>query len=144
MSKYRSLAVLALLVTALICMPATSRADCGYGLGLSSLNAFGSSGSVYGLGLVPVPPYYAIHPPVYYGHRVFRSYGDSPLARHPAPAPVVQARARMILNPHVLHKIEAKPVAPKKEEKKVAMNSLIIVNPYYHAEDKLVSHDASH
>ena len=33
---------------------------------------FGYSGSLYGLGYVPVPPYYALHPPVYYSHEIRR------------------------------------------------------------------------
>jgi hypothetical protein len=42
--------------------------------------AFGVTGTMYGLGLVPVPPYYALHPPVYYSYPVPRSYGYSPFA----------------------------------------------------------------
>ncbi|MBW3595684.1 MAG: hypothetical protein KY475_00250 [Planctomycetes bacterium] len=42
--------------------------------------AFGASGTMYGLGLVPVPPYFALHPPVYYNCPVPRSYGYSPYA----------------------------------------------------------------
>lgn len=41
---------------------------------------YGYSGSLYGLGYVPVPPYFAIHPPVYYGDRYARPYGVSPFA----------------------------------------------------------------
>ncbi len=42
--------------------------------------AFGVTGTMYGLGLVPTPPYYALHPPVYYSCPVPRSYGYSPFA----------------------------------------------------------------
>jgi len=39
----------------------------------------------YRLGNVPTPPYYAIHPPVYYGKRVGMPYGNSPMTRPPRP-----------------------------------------------------------
>ncbi len=42
--------------------------------------AFGVTGTMYGLGLVPTPPYFALHPPVYYSCPVPRSYGYSPFA----------------------------------------------------------------
>lgn len=41
---------------------------------------YGYSGSLYGLGYVPVPPYFSLHPPVYYGDRYARPYGASPFA----------------------------------------------------------------
>ena len=68
---------------------------------------------------VPTPPYYAVHPPVYYGRRVAVSYGSSPLFRPvwPAGEPVVPVEAapssqaerpavpgKMILNPFVTGK----------------------------------------
>lgn len=39
---------------------------------------------------VPTPPYFAIHPPVYYGLRVGMPYGNSPITR--PPRPVVRER----------------------------------------------------
>jgi hypothetical protein len=45
--------------------------------------AYGVTGTMYGLGLVPVPPYFALHPPVYYSCPVPRSYGYSPYAYPP-------------------------------------------------------------
>ncbi len=45
--------------------------------------AFGVTGTMYGLGLVPTPPYFALHPPVYYSCPVPRSYGYSPYAYPP-------------------------------------------------------------
>lgn len=32
---------------------------------------------------VPTPPYFALHPPVYYGQRYYRPYGASPFASWP-------------------------------------------------------------
>jgi hypothetical protein len=62
---------------------------------------------------VPAPPYYAIHPPVYYGHQITaRHYGASPFAWYPGmqpityvpqPAPVAAAPPEpvMVENPYV-------------------------------------------
>ena len=63
-----------------LCNPATEAGD------VFSVNAglpywgYGFSGSLYGLGRVPVPPYFALHPPVYYGDRYARPFGASPFA----------------------------------------------------------------
>ncbi|MCH2117677.1 MAG: hypothetical protein MK161_08270 [Pirellulales bacterium] len=35
---------------------------------------------LYRIGLIPVPPYFALHPPVYYSYPVPRPYGYSPFA----------------------------------------------------------------
>lgn len=56
----------------------------GYILGGGDYYGFGFRGfggaSPYSLGQIPVPPYFAIHPPVYYSHPVPRPYGYSPFA----------------------------------------------------------------
>jgi hypothetical protein len=94
---------------------------------------FGYSGTLYGLGYIPVPPYFALHPPVYYGQRVYRSYGDSPYAyapRRPAPQP----RRQVVVNPFT----------PKTQEtsqepaEKVAAAKMI-TNPFYHKDEQNVS-----
>ena len=73
----------------------------GYSLGYQ--NSF--------LNRMPAPPYFAVYPPVYYGKRFERPYGDSPYASfpqlrsapnyHPVPkvAPVLSSST--IMNPHV-------------------------------------------
>ncbi len=80
------------------------RADhcCGGGInsGLPYFG-FGYSGSLYGLGYVPVPPYYALHPPVYYSHEVVRRpIGDSPYA-YQSRRPAAEPRRQFSLNPFV-------------------------------------------
>ena len=83
------------------------------------------------------PPYFALHPPVYYSHAVPRTYGHSPFAypgtkETPSPAP----KAAMIENPHV---------QPAKEDVKPKLNlkqitQLEITNPYFKSNaTKLVS-----
>jgi hypothetical protein len=56
---------------------------------------------------VPTPPYFALHPPVYYGKRYQRPYGDSPFASwstlqpNPAYMPTLRPESRpRIVNPY--------------------------------------------
>jgi len=61
---------------------------------------------------LPTPPYFAIYPPVYYGKRFERPYGDSPYAAfpqlqsasnyHPVPKET-PIRSTTVMNPHVDH-----------------------------------------
>ena len=103
--------------------PALRAQDGGYGFGGWSgfggnpgwwnQPAFGVAGSLYGSGYVPVPPYFSIHPPVYYSSRIiYRPMGDSPFAylpRRSLAAPVAYresdamevAEPEMIENPYV-------------------------------------------
>ena len=84
-----------------------------------SAHAQGPYGFQYGYGQgyqnsfrnrLPTPPYFAIYPPVYYGKRYERPYGDSPYAAfpqlqstpdyHPVPKET-PIRTSTVLNPHV-------------------------------------------
>jgi hypothetical protein len=93
---------------------------------------FGLYSSPYSLGQVPVPPYFALHPPVYYSYPVPRSYGYSPFA-YPGttetPTITVPAAA-MIVNPHVSpvkgSVTEGKPA----EDKTAAVTYEVINNPF--------------
>ena len=76
------------------------------GLGLAYLygyRGFASGTRSYG----PPPPYFSMHPPVYYGKRYSRPYGVSPFAAWPqlqanpayAPERAIR-RTQYIVNPH--------------------------------------------
>ena len=62
---------------------------------------------------LPAPPYFAVHPPVYYGQRYARPYGESPYASwpllrsapsyHAVPAEGHFVRPHAIDNPLVMH-----------------------------------------
>ncbi|MBM3998845.1 MAG: hypothetical protein FJ297_04760 [Planctomycetes bacterium] len=60
------------------------------------------------VGNVPTPPYFAVHPPVYYSGVVRRPYGDSPDAyaskrpqvRRSAPRTTAPPAPRLIVNPY--------------------------------------------
>jgi hypothetical protein len=125
-----------LLLTA---MAPQAKADCGDGLGLAYLFGFQNFNQVgqrsYNNN---TPPYFALHPPVYYGQRYSRPYGVSPFAAWPqlqpnaAYAPQMHVdRSQTISNPHAVPVegvsapgvVVAEPVQP-----------LIIENPYYTGE----------
>src|SRR5688500_14252264 len=93
---------------------------------------------------VPTPPYFSLHPPVYYSHAVPRTYGYSPFA-YPGcvmtPEVEVAAMPETIINPHLLptpkkDSPDAKPEA-KKSSGKVAAQ--IIINPFYQPTEKVVT-----
>lgn len=118
--------------------PAQAQYIGGNGVGYGG---FGQLGSPYALGRIPVPPYFALHPPVYYSQPVARTYGYSPFA-YPGSVrtPDVKAaapQAKVITNPH------ATPVKSEKVEKelnlKLANKQLEILNPFVKPATKMVS-----
>jgi len=108
---------------------------------------FGCGGSLYGLGYIPVPPYYALHPPVYYGQQYYRSYGESPFARTDYSSRPQRIRAQVIINPFVEQPApSAAPPAPPADEAKPAPDQVtagpqVIINPYYQVEPKVASRE---
>jgi hypothetical protein len=75
----------------------------GYGYGYG--NGFGNFFELpYATGRIPTPPYFSIHPPVYYSYPVPRTYGHSPFAypgTHQTPDVVVEPVSQSIDNPYV-------------------------------------------
>ena len=53
------------------------------GLGYAYLFGYGANNASGIRAYVPPPPYFALHPPVYYGQRYTRPYGESPFAAWP-------------------------------------------------------------
>jgi hypothetical protein len=151
MTKFRlTIACLATLLT-LTALPNLAQAGEGFGYG----PGFGHGGfqrrgrlvfgmwgrspsSLYNLGHIPVPPYFALHPPVYYGQRIFRSYGESPFPRSGlqryqleiiAPANIVNPFVKQAVTDEVEKAVTAEPqVASSQSE--------LILNPFYHQSDK--------
>ena len=134
MTKLRLLLASLVVLLAFAAVPSVTKACGGYLGSLSGAHAFGYSGTLYGLGYVPVPPYFALHPPVYYGERYFRAYGGSPFARRSYDVPSRHVRARIVMNPHVM-KVPAvlSPVekAPAKVSDQVTARPKMIINPFY-------------
>ena len=95
--------------------------------------------SLYEMGNIPTPPYFALHPPVYYSRPVARTYGYGPWAYPPRtktpdlPAPTPKV-------------IQNKFVPPRKDLKeatkdKTAAAPLRIINPFVTGDEALA--DAS-
>ncbi len=89
---------------------------------------------------LPAPPYFSVYPPVYYGKRFERPYGDSPYASfpqlrsapnyHPVPKDAPVMSTSTVMNPHAEPsniKIRSAPVAavPARVERIVE-----IINPF--------------
>ncbi len=60
-------------------------ADHGEFSGTFGFSGFGGTSittvfDLYRIGLIPIPPYFALHPPVYYSYPIPRPYGYSPFA----------------------------------------------------------------
>ncbi len=126
--------ILALLVaTALV--TAASRTEAGdYGLhGGLPWFGYGYSGSLYGLGRIPVPPYYALHPPVYYSHPVPRPYGHSPFAWRSHQSQLMAPQPKLTINPHF------KPETEKATENHSRTARITINKHYVSAKQELAS-----
>ena len=78
--------------------------------------------SPYATGRIPTPPYFALHPPVYYSAPVARTYGYSPYAypgsvRTPE---IVAPQSAMIHNPYV---------SPESEQKVSSKDTVVEAKP---------------
>ena len=96
---------------------------------------------------LPTPPYFAIYPPVYYGKRYERPYGDSPYAAfpqlqsapgyHPVPKET-PLRSTTVMNPHAQHAVgsatEPVAVVPPRVGRTIE-----ILNPYALEQDQIAS-----
>ena len=115
----------------------SARADDGFG-GYAGHQfpwfGYGNNGpAAYSLGNIPAPPYFALHPPVYYSHPVPRTYGRSPFACscgcHEMGSRAVAVR--VVENPHI--KVKPNPPAANNADKpvKVAASPQRVANPFY-------------
>jgi len=105
----------------------------GYGFE-SGFFGYRSSSSLYGLGYIPVPPYYALHPPVYYSHPVPYPYGASPFARLPARGFEIDVSPRPIVNPYIPLGTETLPESEAPVETEATASApKLIANPFYTA-----------
>ena len=126
------LIVCAVLAWGCLQMDAQAQALGAYGsYGFAHPGFFGYSGSPYSLGLIPTPPYYSIHPPVYYSHSVPRTYGYSPYA-YPGTVPTPEVvEPEIIDNPHATPAPSEEPAAMLK-----TVRFQMIYNPYVRDELK--------
>lgn len=135
----------ALLVASLV-FTNESQAQNFYGGGFNP--AFGNYGYGYAQSwYVPVPPYYALHPPVYYSHEIVRRpVGDSPYA-YQSRRPAAEPRRQLSMNPFVPDAVngEGSPQAAQANDSTAQVmrnpfygddpaslaDSKLILNPYY-------------
>jgi hypothetical protein len=132
MNRSRTI-VSALAVVMLLSAVATQASAQGFGCrnqDIGQSTGFGVSGSLYGLGYVPVPPYFALHPPVYYSYPVPRTYGYSPYA-YPRTVMTPEYRAPQpldVVNPYV------KPTEEKEAATSASFQTasapLMVINPF--------------
>jgi hypothetical protein len=131
-----------MLLAVAACLAPQARADGFLGVdGDCSMYTWRSASNLYSLGHIPTPPYFALHPPVYYGQRYFRSYGESPYARPARTSRPLIVEVQLIRNPYVAEAALI-PAAPKaeiketKQEDQVAtrVQPQLIINPYYDGE----------
>ena len=87
--------------------------------------------SPYAMGQIPVPPYFSIHPPVYYSAPVPRSYGYSPYAYPGTMETPAIVMPEVIENPHVEQKLEPAATTGMK-----VVQFQVINNPFVRAELK--------
>ncbi|MFC1758190.1 hypothetical protein ACFL2H_05415 [Planctomycetota bacterium] len=84
--------------------------------------------SPYASSRIPTPPYFSIHPPVYYSVPVPRTYGHSPYA-YPGTSrtpDVEMAKTATIINPYATKKASK----TKSTNNKTASKSRMIINPF--------------
>lgn len=117
------------------------------GLAMAYMFGYGGYGGARMQSYVPAPPYFALHPPVYYGQRYTRPYGVSPFAAWPqlqpnaayAPQQHVQ-RAAVLDNPYcgseVIGVLEA---SAKTTIQAAPTEPLVIDNPYFQPEARFTS-----
>ena len=101
---------------------------------------YGNNGpAAYALGNIPAPPYFALHPPVYYSNPTPRTYGRSPFACscdiHGAGHSV--ATHRVHVNPYIQVRPATPPAPAEKAEKPVKVAVTRIANPFYETELKV-------
>ena len=145
----KSLAPMAVVAIAVIMLAAPSQVQaqcangtCGGGFGgVYGNGVFGGFSSPYATDRIPTPPYFALHPPVYYSVPVPRTYGYSPIAyggnvRTPDIAPAANAPLS-IVNPYVTQPAKAEVKAEKKpaDGDTAIAKPLMIVNPFVKQKD---------
>jgi hypothetical protein len=128
-------------LTLLAPLGATAQAQDPSGLGYGYLYGYGAINTPAISSFVPAPPYFALHPPVYYGKRYTRPYGDSPFASWPQlqaaqgyrPRPAAAHAPQVHLQAPVcpLQGAYSSPVVQQVR----SAEPLVIENPYYKADE---------
>ena len=112
---------------------------CGYGaFDYGQYGVFNGlwGGNPYAFGRIPTPPYFALHPPVYYSHPVPRPYGFSPFP-YPGWVPTpsyleeeVPAEPAIIDNPHIEGTGIVPPGEVESDDGIASTEPQVILNPF--------------
>ena len=92
------------------------------------------SRSLYSLGRLPLPPYFALHPPVYYGIRYTRPYGVSPFASAPQLQTPRQGYAAQPWQTETPGNPPSRPAplrTPPGKTARTTDRARVIINPYF-------------
>ena len=80
---------------------------------------------------IPTPPYFSLHPPVYYSRPVARTYGYSPYAYPPqtkTPEPAVPAPTPKVIQNHFVPPL--KDATKETPKDRIAVTPVRIINPF--------------
>lgn len=106
----------------------------GFGGGYGYAPIYGNGWWPYTQGYMPLPPYFSVHPPVYYSHPVPRPYGMSPYPYTPRqePAYVIEPQPQEIVNPYVtgLERSGEGAAEPAIDTDRAASYGRMVINPY--------------
>ena len=86
---------------------------------------------LYETGKIPTPPYFSLHPPVYYSRPVARTYGYSPYAYPPqtkTPEPAVPAPTPKVIQNHFVPPL--KDATKETPKDRIAVTPVRIINPF--------------
>jgi len=152
----KKIATLLLPCLLMLACPSPVKADNGLAMAyLFGYGGYGGYGGGRGVGMTSYNsniPYFAMHPPVYYGERYARPYGASPFAAWPqlqansayAPRPQA-AHAQVIANPYCETCVSGVSGVSKTSEQVITqaapVQAVEIDNPYYQAEPRYTSVD---
>lgn len=140
MIKFRVFALLLSAVAFSATMQETASATgvAPYGTGGFAYPGWFYQSSPYATGRIPTPPYFSIHPPVYYSAPVPRTYGYSPYA-YPGtvrtPELEVSQKVAIIQNPFTSDKKN------KKGMKTASSKARMIINPFVQSENTMLTSD---
>ena len=119
--------VLVAFAVALFACPSAHAGGFGYGAHVWGSPYPADLTDLYAVGAIPLPPYFALHPPVYYEMPIPRTYGYSPWAYPPyvSTPEIVEPGPEIIQN-----KFVPQPSKGKSEKPKIVSAPLKIRNPY--------------
>lgn len=130
----RSFFLVAALAAISILQTNVSAGDLGYGYHALGYG-YGLNSSAYATDRIPTPPYFSIHPPVYYSAPVPRTYGYSPYAYDGSVrTPDIEMKMNVSVMENPYYKGKTEKVKAKTAGKKTTQK--VVFNPFVGSEHK--------